>query len=102
MYFLKSLLRVTIFAVGISTTIAEEPDAHDSRSTLEACAPLWDVALSLRDQFLVKRATVDPLGLLTRELKESYDRLMGYYSSGMYNMLEACGTLQSFKWPPKG
>ncbi|TQN64124.1 hypothetical protein CSHISOI_11295 [Colletotrichum shisoi] len=94
MHFLKSLLGATIFAVGIFTATAEEPDTHNSRSTLEACAPLQDVAL---DQFLAKRATVvDPLGL------ESYDRLMGYYSSGMYNMLEACGTLQSFKWPPKG
>ncbi|TKW49714.1 hypothetical protein CTA1_13096 [Colletotrichum tanaceti] len=96
MYFPKSLLGATLFAVGVSTAIAGEPGAHDSRSTPEACAPLWDVALSLRDQFLAKRATVDPLGL------ESYDRLMGYYSSGMYDMLEACGTLQSFKWPPKG
>ncbi|GJD02206.1 hypothetical protein ColKHC_11031 [Colletotrichum higginsianum] len=96
MHFLKSLLVATLFALGVSTAIAEEPDALDSRSTLEACAPLWDVALSLRDQFLAKRTTVDPLGL------ESYDRFVGYYSSGMYNMLEACGTLQSFKWPPKG
>lgn len=65
MYPLKFLLRAIIFALGISTAIAEEPDARDSRSTLEACAPLWDVALSLRDQFLAKRATVDPLGLVS-------------------------------------
>ncbi|KAF6798815.1 hypothetical protein CMUS01_15692 [Colletotrichum musicola] len=61
----------------------------------ETCAPLWEIALSVRQGFITKRATINPLGL------EAYDRFLQYYEGGMYNMLESCGLLQSFRYPPR-
>ncbi|KAF4979096.1 hypothetical protein FZEAL_4632 [Fusarium zealandicum] len=73
------------------------PQEQDSIKHLEArgdfhepCSPLWTAARSVRQAFVDRRPQVDPSQLT------SFDNFFQYYESGMYNMLEACGTLQRF------
>ncbi|KAF6790388.1 hypothetical protein CSOJ01_14545 [Colletotrichum sojae] len=103
------LSSVIIMAAVVTTSlasVAQPPVQLTERQ--ETCASLWEIALSVRQGFITKRATINPLGLVSyfmlffcKRDTEAYDRFLQYYESGMYNMLESCGLLQSFRYPPR-